>query len=273
MHCYFVLAGNSEIPIIYHVERVRDGKSFATRTVQARQRAKAIFTVTLSFQRDVKEGMKRVEHTTVMPEVEMVDETAPNRSSGPFESRYNPSVGDPDQPSLKRTRMWLRAKGPISRQGGHEAHLSALAYMSDSFFIGTVARAHKLWREFPRPIEKDDAGKVDLAETRRSKDEDEDMEGQAKDLVKRIQAGHMENVEKRPEIGMMVSLDHTIYFHRPRDFRADDWLLSEMETPWAGDNRGLVAQKIWTKEGVLIATCYQEVSLVPPLLSHLMNNR
>lgn len=274
MHCYFVLAGNAEIPIIYHVERVRDGKSFATRTVQARQHAKAIFTVTLSFQRDVKEGMKRVEHTTTMPEVEMVDEAAPNRSSGPFESRYSPSVGDPEQPSLKRTRMWLRAKGPISQQGGHEAHLSALAYMSDSFFIGTVARAHKLWRDFPKPSENEDKGKLDSAQSQRSKEE-EDSDGQAKELVKRIQAmngGHTENVEKRPEIGMMVSLDHTIYFHRPRDFRADDWLLSEMETPWAGDNRGLVAQRIWTKEGALIATCYQEVSLMPILLSSSMNS-
>ena len=60
------------------------------------------------------------------------------------------------------------------------------------------------------------------------------------------------------EIGMMVSLDHTIYFHDPRNFREDDWLFTEMETPWAGDGRGLVYQKIWTKEGKLIATCVQE---------------
>ena len=259
MHCYFVLAGNAEIPIIYHVERVRDGRSFATRTVQARQRAKAIFTVTLSFQQDVPEGHKTVEHSTAMPEVEGPDEQAPNRSSGPFESRYSPSVGtDPEQPSLKRTRMWLRAKGPISAQGGHEAHLSALAYMSDSFFIGTVARAHKLWRDFPKESTSD-AAKDDEKSARQGADD-----GQARDLVKRIKAmngGQLENVERRPEIGMMVSLDHTIYFHQPRDFRADDWLLSEMETPWAGDNRGLVCQRIWTKEGLLIATCYQEVSL------------
>ena len=59
-------------------------------------------------------------------------------------------------------------------------------------------------------------------------------------------------------IGMMVSLDHTIFFHNPREFRADEWMLTEMETPWAGDGRGLVLQRIWSKQGVLIATCVQE---------------
>lgn len=69
MHCYFVLAGNSDIPIIYHVERVRSGKSFATRTVQARQRGKVIFTTTLSFVRQNSGGEKLVQHATKMPEV------------------------------------------------------------------------------------------------------------------------------------------------------------------------------------------------------------
>ena len=59
-------------------------------------------------------------------------------------------------------------------------------------------------------------------------------------------------------IGMMVSLDHTIYFHNPRSFRADDWMMAEVESPWAGDGRGLVVQRIWSRDGTLIATCYQE---------------
>lgn len=64
----------------------------------------------------------------------------------------------------------------------------------------------------------------------------------------------------RASIGIMVSLDHTIYFHRPRDIRADEWLFSENESPWSGDGRGLVFQKIWNKEGKLVASCVQEVS-------------
>jgi acyl-CoA thioesterase 8 len=70
MHCYFVLAGNAEIPIIYHVERVRSGKSFATRTVQARQRGKVIFTTTMSFVRQNSGGDKKVEHAHPMPKVQ-----------------------------------------------------------------------------------------------------------------------------------------------------------------------------------------------------------
>lgn len=69
MHCYFVLAGNADIPIIYHVERVRSGKSFATRTVQARQRGKVIFTTTMSFVRQHSGGDKKVEHAYPMPDV------------------------------------------------------------------------------------------------------------------------------------------------------------------------------------------------------------
>lgn len=86
MHCYFVLAGDSHIPIVYHVERVRTGKSFATRTVQARQRGRPIFTTTLSFNRLNSGGKKRVEHSTRMPEVSPPKESSTSRDSrSPFE--------------------------------------------------------------------------------------------------------------------------------------------------------------------------------------------
>lgn len=61
------------------------------------------------------------------------------------------------------------------------------------------------------------------------------------------------------EVGMMVSLSHSIYFHHPTTVRADEWMLSEMETPWAGDGRGMVLSRWWNKDGALIATCVQEV--------------
>lgn len=97
MHCYFVLAGDSEIPILYHVERVRDGRSFVTRTVQARQRGRPIFTTTLSFSKANSGGKKKIEHATPKPGIAMPDE--PSLSSkkrvtvtedgggGPFESQ------------------------------------------------------------------------------------------------------------------------------------------------------------------------------------------
>jgi acyl-CoA thioesterase 8 len=115
--------------------------------------------------------------------------------------------------------------------------------MSDSFFIGTVARVHGL----PR----------DRAVTVKAYLEPRVFGGAAKTLQPPVGVA-----QGRPEIGMMVSLDHTIYFHSPRGFRADEWLLTEAESPWAGDGRGLVMQKIWTREGKLVATCFQEVSYV-----------
>lgn len=61
------------------------------------------------------------------------------------------------------------------------------------------------------------------------------------------------------EVGMMVSLCHSIYFHHPTSVRADEWLLTQMESPWAGDGRGMVASRWWNGDGVLLATCVQEV--------------
>jgi acyl-CoA thioesterase 8 len=113
--------------------------------------------------------------------------------------------------------MFVRVKGKIA--GGHEAHLTALAYMSDSFFIGTVARAHRLWRNFP-PTPSKDNDRIDMIQG--TKDP-----GEAKSS---LETNNHDDVT-RPEIGMMVSLDHTIYFHNPRDFRADEWMLEEMSTP------------------------------------------
>ncbi|KAF3344295.1 putative MFS-type transporter [Verticillium dahliae VDG2] len=62
----------------------------------------------------------------------------------------------------------------------------------------------------------------------------------------------------RPTLGMLVSLDHSIYFHDPRRVRADEWMFSEMDTPWAGDGRGVVLQRIFAADGTLLATCVQE---------------
>jgi acyl-CoA thioesterase 8 len=165
-------------------------------------------------------------------------------------------------PQHKRARMFVRVKGKIS--GGHEAHLTALAYMSDSFFIGTVARAHKLWRNFPPQGDKDQ-DRIDMIHGTKDPREKPGklrlIDMGSENLKAREESSEREQDEdERPEIGMMVSLDHTIYFHNPRDFRADQWMLEEMETPWSGDHRGLVMQRIWSSEGKLVATCIQEVS-------------
>jgi acyl-CoA thioesterase len=290
MHCYFVLAGDSEIPVVYEVERVRDGKSFVTRTVQARQRGRCIFTTTLSFMREGSGGESMVEHQSSMPR----DVEEPpggswkaglgNASMGgddgstPFESvRCKVFQGVGGKPEEKRTRYWIRARGRISdgpvetealedpaaaapKRDNHQAHLSALAYMSDSFFIGTVALVHNLIRFSTRStIERT------LKQFQGSDKERDELRAQMEKLGReeeeenaRSRAGHPSRDGRQKHLGMMVSLDHSIFFHNPRKFRADEWMLAEMNSPWAGEGRGLVLQRIWSKDGLLIATCTQE---------------
>lgn len=266
MHCYFVLAGNAEIPIIYHVERVRDGKSFATRTVQARQRGKPIFTTTMSFVREDSGGKEKVEHSADMPAVpgpiENDDNTDLQGDNSPFISqRIDILNHESSRPQDKKTRQWIKARGKISPSGGHEAHLSALAYMSDSYFIGTVSRVHKLWRY--QSAGKDAKSGIDETVLKKLRSMDDDtlrrMQGMDEDVIEQLRSvKDTDEALRRPSVGMMVSLDHTIYFHTPRDFRADEWMFTEMESPWAGDGRGVVIQRMFSKDGQLIATCVQE---------------
>ncbi|KAL8955067.1 MAG: hypothetical protein Q9193_006930 [Seirophora villosa] len=279
MHCYFVLAGDSTIPIVYYVERVRDGKSFITRTVQARQKGKCIFTTTLSFMREASAGQRTIDHGWNMSEEAVarlnvalgeqnttsdIDAEALGvQGYGPFESirlpienskslrgyhrRRTPSqlASSADASSdiqTKKTRQWIKARGRISSTDKPEFHLPALAYMSDSYFIGTVARVHNLWRFSSAG---NDRGRAKTKSPSMAKMEDEENSDADKQ-------------RPRASIGMMVSLDHTIYFHRPREIKADEWMLSENESPWSGDGRGLVFQRIWNRNGVLVATCVQE---------------
>jgi acyl-CoA thioesterase II len=276
MHCYFVLAGDSEIPVMYYVEHVREGKSFATRTVQARQRGKCIFTTTMSFVRENSGGKKTVQHSVPIPQnlrmpvEETVSEERENaRLTGgsPFVSQQIEILNSgSSNPHEKKTRHWIKARGRISPEGGHQAHLSALAYMSDSYFIGTVSRIHDLWRfgapSNPKIKATNESVASDMAVREELIKKQQESEGMGHDP---------HNAAKRPEVGMMVSLDHTIYFHEPRRFRADEWMFTEMASPWSGDGRGVVTQHIHAMDGTLIATCFQEVC--PLFLPSFANNQ
>jgi acyl-CoA thioesterase 8 len=259
MHCYFVLAGDSEIPVMYYVEHVREGRSFATRTVQARQRGKCIFTTTMSFVREKSGGKQTVQHAVPLPgDIEPPKGEVGESGGSPFIShRIEILNRDSKNPHEKKTRQWIKARGRISEAGGHQAHLSALAYMSDSYFIGTISRIHDLWRfgapQNPKKGEQDS--------------EDKEMV-QREEYIKKLKeeegfGDDLQNEKGRPEIGMMVSLDHTIYFHEPRRFRADEWMFTEMCSPWSGDGRGVVQQHMFSADGTLVATCFQEVCFCP----------
>jgi len=262
MHCYFVMAGNATMPIIFHVEHVREGRSYAVRTVQARQRGNVIFTTTCSFVKENSGGEHLVEHQYSMPDVEGPGPEQPSRLPQGFESPFTSQQidiynNDAPKPHTKRTRQWIKARGRISDAGGHEAHLAAFAYMSDSYFIGTISRVHKLWH-IPRPAPREAKDKSSPEKkTKEDIVEDEDVLAEIRKAGPERMRELAAQKKVEPQVGMMVSLDHTIYFHDPK-FRADEWLFTEMESPWAGDGRGLVLQRVWTQDGRLVATCVQE---------------
>ncbi|KAG5981433.1 hypothetical protein E4U55_002937 [Claviceps digitariae] len=268
-HCYFLLAGSSSLPILMHVERVRDGRSFATRTVQARQRGRCIFTTTISFVRSSSSAdadTPSVHHAAPLPpgahspppaDYDDADGPAWARG-GPFQHvpMPMPPLDSDPQPHLLRCQQWMRCRGTISPAGGLPAHLNALAYISDSAFLGTVIRVHHLWR-LPFPPQQYHALP-------------DDQKRQVEHLAQHDGLGHSPDAwALRPRLGMMVSLDHSIYFHAPRRVKVDEWMFADMDSSWAGDGRGFVTQRIFAADGTLLATCVQEgvVRLARPVES------
>lgn len=258
LHGSFVYAGNSKDPIFYHVERIRDGNRFCIRSIRALQKEKPIFICTISF---TKKGSPdnenhELQHGSAMPlgipEPEDTFSGATNREI-PF---INRSVGVIDEigqgrPQDKRFHQWIKSSSPLSPSSGLKIHQAALAFMSDSYFLAGVPHSHGFWHFANPPVSEFHPSSNGLSALTEKHIE--------------IKRPHLETPEgksgvHRASISMMVSLDHTIYFHNMEDFRADDWLLSEVRSNWARDGRGLVQQQIWTRNGKLLATCMQEVS-------------
>ena len=235
-HCYFILAGSSEIPITYHVERVRDGRSFATRTVQARQRGKCIFTTTMSFVKAPAREVRNISHSLAMS-VPPGPPEGPSEGTEAIELR-GVHVTD-GEPSERKARHWVRVRGKIQSQ---QAQVAALAYLTDWYFLGTIPRIHDMNKPPTAPREGDAAAPRESNPNGIGGASQPAGEGEA----------------PRPRIGMMVSLDHSIYFHEPEQVRADEWMFVEMESPWAGNGRGVVTQRVFSRDGVLLATCLQE---------------
>ncbi len=271
MHCYFIFAANSIEPIVYRVERLRDGNSYITRMVQATQKGKRIFTTILSFTCQSR-AKKILEHSAPMatdltPPPDTLEDTSILTKAGhTSKDRLCDCVRCPvdrsHHPYMRKLRHWMRARGRISDrfletgivENNHQAHVAALAYMTDTYFIGTVYRAHNASRFTNKQI-------VDRAIAAAKYESDNEIAERRRFFEHAAQEEAEENkdvIDGDLQIDMMASLDHTIYFHNPHVFRADQWMLAEMDTPWAGNERGLVVQRIWSRDGTLIATCVQE---------------
>jgi acyl-CoA thioesterase-2 len=225
LHAYFLRPGDPSVPILYQVDRIRDGRTFTTRRVVAIQHGHAIFHLSASFQ-PVEPGP---EHQMTMPE-------APDPDTLPtFEERLGrvadtlpPDLrqwvlrdrpidvravvgGNPFEPTRRPPRqlVWIRASGTLP--DALLLHQCVVAYASDLTLLDTAA--------LPHAIAWNDPGYV------------------------------------------MASLDHAMWFHRP--FRADEWLLYSQESPSASGARGFTMGHLFTRDGRLAVSVAQEGLIRP----------
>ena len=225
LHAYFILGGDPSIPIVYDVENVRDGRSFTTRRVAARQHGEIIFYMTASFQRD-EEGW---EHQDAMPDIGSPEDATPmsdlislidegsvdqwHAEWGGYDMRYVSGGRAADDPSTERVpaiqRMWFKAAGELPDDP--RIHNSAFTYYSDFSLLGASLVPHGL-------------------------------------------------IINSPQVSP-ASLDHTVWFHRP--FRTDEWLLYDQTSPWAGSSRGFSTAKVYSQDGTLVASVAQEGLIRP----------
>ena len=224
LHCYFILPGDPQIPIIYEVERLRDGKSYATRRVTAIQHGNAIFSMMVSFH---VEEASAFDHQDPMPDVPPPEKlTADELMKEPslehmpeFIKRYYASDRPIELRPVEfkryfgekipdgRINIWIKTAATLPDDPA--LHLCALAYASDFSLLDSVMA------RYGRTL----------------------FDGRV----------------------MAASLDHAMWFHRP--FRADEWLLYSQDSPDAQGGRGLARGLIFKPDGTLVATVAQEGSL------------
>jgi acyl-CoA thioesterase-2 len=224
LHCYFILPGDPQIPIVYEVERLRDGKSYSTRRVTAIQHGHAIFSMMVSFHAEEEDSFN---HQDPMPDVPPPDKlTAEELSKHPiiekmpdFIRRYYESDRPIELRPVEfqryagekipegRINFWIRTAAKLPDDPA--LHMCALAYASDFSLLDSIMA------RYGRTL----------------------FDGQA----------------------MAASLDHAMWFHRP--FRADEWLLYSQDSPSAQNGRGLARGLIFKPDGTQVATVAQEGSV------------
>jgi acyl-CoA thioesterase-2 len=221
MHGYFILAGDLEIPVVYFVDRLRDGRSFTTRRVTAIQHGNAIFNMSASFHR-TEEGLSHQvdmpdvpDPETLRPELDVIragaDRIHDDRlrdlltQDRPLDIRPVDDE-DPFDASVRPPRRlsWVKAASPLGDD--QMQHQAVLAYASDYGLLVTSLRPHGMSFRDPRV--------------------------------------------------MVASLDHSIWFHRP--FRMDEWLLYQVESPVSCGALGFARGTYFSRDGQVVASVAQE---------------
>lgn len=225
LHAYFIRPGDPSVPIVYEVDRIRDGRSFTTRRVVAIQHGQAIFSLSASFQIDEpgiehSEPMPRVPGPTELPT--FAERIASVRDEigvlaefpRPIDIRYvtePPWLSRERGPREARNQVWMRADGVLPDD--QLLHVCVLTYASDLTLLDSVLARHGVYWMLDRVVG--------------------------------------------------ASLDHALWFHRP--FRADEWFLYDCASPTASGARGLATGRFFAADGTHIATVVQEglVRLAP----------
>lgn len=223
MHGYFLRPGDPAKQIVYDVDPIRDGRSFTTRRVVAKQDGVAIFNSSVSFHRE-EQGLSHQFDPPQVPGPEQLESDydyltrmarehpgkieAPQARSIERRPVTRRNILDP-QPQEPEQHIWFRALGDLGEDSCR--HQTVLAFMSDFALLGAAL--------LPHPY-----------------------------------TGRSENLQ-------LASLDHGLWFHRP--FRADDYLLYSMDSPSAAGSRGFSRGSFYTREGLLVASTVQESLLRP----------
>jgi acyl-CoA thioesterase II len=225
LHAYFLRPGDPKVPIIYQVDRIRDGHSFTTRRVVAIQHGEAIFILSASFQKP-EDGpvhgmpMPEVPDPETLPTTEermakLKDRVHPEvwkwiTRERPIDARtvtdHNPFMPTPREP---RQLVWIRADGTLPDTP--LLHQTIVAYASDLMLLDTATLPHAIAWNDPSYV--------------------------------------------------MASLDHAMWFHR--SFRADEWLLYAQESPAAQGARGFTMGHFFTRDGTIVASVAQEGLIRP----------
>ena len=225
LHAYFLRAGDPKVPILYEVDRSRDGGSFTSRRVVAIQHGRPIFTLEASFQKD-EPGYEHAFERPDVPAPEDLQSDVELRAAiasrvppdlaalafrpRPIETRpidprsyFNPDKRPPHE------MAWIRATGPLPDDPA--LHRCVAAFASDMSIIGTAMLPHGI--------------------------------GWYDDIVQ------------------LASLDHAMWFHRP--FRIDEWLLFVQDSPSASGARGFNRGLLFARNGALVAAVTQEGLMRP----------
>ncbi len=220
LHAYFLLGGDPKVPIIYEVDRIRDGKSFTTRNVKAIQHGHAIFSMSVSFHVH-EEGLS---HQAKMPDVPK-PEALPTEAE--LKERVWPLMPEPvrryyerERPIELRPVEYGRYLGEISEEGRFNVWIRATGHLPDEPAIHQCVLAYA-----------SDMMLLDAA------------------LIPHGKSVFSEDI-------MAASLDHALWFHRP--FRADEWLLYAQDSPSLAGSRGFSRGLIFASDGTLVASVAQE---------------